>query len=129
MFTTPEEVMAKTPFTGVTTAEVAQAQLICEIYAGKTEGQVSAAKDKALMARAVIAQTVYMRENSDVSFTQIKVSAQTNGDGGHSYRDDYSPFVAPLAVMAMNHCTWFNSRSVKIGRMFQGRSPVRWDRD
>lgn len=129
MFVTPEEVMANTPYTGITAGDVKMAQLICEIYAGKTESQVSAAKDKSLMSRAVIAQTVYMKENPDVAFQQIKIGAQTNGDGGHSFRDDYSPFVAPLAAMAINHCTWFNSRSVKIGKMFQRHTPERWDRD
>lgn len=132
MYTTPEEVMNVTPYTDVTMAEVRQAQFIIEIFTGRVESEVDRGRDKSLLARATMAQCVYMRDNPDITFQQIKVSAISRGDGGESFRDDYSPFVAPLAAMACAGLSWLNSRSIRVGRATQlsGMSPrERWVRD
>jgi hypothetical protein len=119
MYTTPDEVMAVTPYTDVTLPEVQQAQFVIEVYSGRTEGEIVNARDKAMLGRAVIAQTVYMRENPTVTFEQLAANTITRGDGMTVFditKD--SPFIAPLAVMACKHLSWKKSRSVTIGKTF-----------
>jgi hypothetical protein len=119
MYTTPDEVMAVTPYTDVTLAEVHQAQFVIEIYSGRMESEVDGARDKGMLARAVIAQTVYMRENPDVTFEQIAANTVSRGDGMTVFditKD--SPFIAPLAYLACKHLSWKKSHSVTIGKTF-----------
>lgn len=121
MYITPEEVMRVTPYEDVTIAQVQMAQFIMEAFTGRLESEVDSPRDKALLARAVAFQTVYMRENPDISFNQMKVGSQNRGDSSLTFRDEYSPFVAPMAAMACNHLTWWNSRSIRVGQTFQHR--------
>lgn len=119
MFTTPQEVMTVTPYTEVTTAQVLAAQFVIEIFVGRVENEINAARDKEILARAVIAQTVYMRDNPDVTFEQIAATSISRGDGQTVFGSDgAAPFIAPLAVLAVRNLSWKQSRSVKIGRMF-----------
>jgi hypothetical protein len=129
MYTTPTEVMAVTPYGDVTMAEVLQAQFVIEIYTGRLEGEVDGARDKGLLARAVIAQTVYMRENPTITFEQISAGTIQTGGDMTVFRDVDSPFVAPLAVMACKHLSWKNSRSVRTGRIWQRVTRLDWSRD
>jgi hypothetical protein len=119
MYTTPDEVMAVTPYTNVAITEVRQAQFVIEVYTGRTEAEISSARDKGLLARAVIAQCVYMRENPNVTFEQVGVNTVSRGDGMTVFditKD--SPFIAPLAVMACKHLSWNKSHSVTVGKTF-----------
>lgn len=133
MFITPTEVMAYTPYEDVTMEQVRQAQFIIELYVGRTEPEVDTPRDKALLARATAAQTVYMRDNPDIVFNQIK--AQTVSQGGQMTVFDAkqdAPFIAPLAEIACRGLSWKNSRSIKVGATWQGGglSPrERWVRD
>lgn len=117
MYTTPDEVMAVTPYTDVTMAQVLQAQFVVEVYTGRMESEIVDARDKGMLTRAVIAQTVYMRDNPDVTFEQIAATSISRGDGMTVFTDaGIAPFVAPLAVLACKHLTWKKSRSIKIGK-------------
>lgn len=117
MFTTPDEIMAVTPYTDVTVLQVAQAQFVIEIYSGRMESEVDGGRDKELLARAVAAQTIYMRDNPEVTFQQIAANTISRGDGMTVFgADGISPFIAPLAVMACKHLSWKKSRSFKIGK-------------
>jgi hypothetical protein len=129
MYTTPDEVMVVTPYEDVTIAEVLQAQFVIEIYTGRLEGEVDGARDKGLLARATIAQTVYMRENPTITFEQIAAGTIQTGGDMTVFRDSESPFVAPLAVMACKHLSWKNSRSVRVGRIWQKVTTLDWSRD
>lgn len=129
MYTTPDEVMAVTPYTDVTADEVIQAQFVIEVYTGRVEGEVDGSRDKSLLARATIAQTVYMRENPEITFEQISASTIQTGGEMTVFRDGDSPFVAPLAVMACKHLTWKNSRSIKVGATWQEPGQPEWSRD
>lgn len=109
--------MAVTPYTDVTMTQVMQAQFVIEIYTGRIESEINDSRDKEMLARAVIAQCVYMRDNPDVTFEQIAAASITRGDGMTSFvADGVSPFLAPLAVMACKHLSWKKSRSYKIGK-------------
>lgn len=117
MFVTPDEVMEVTPYTDVTMAEVRMAQFVVEIHAGHMESEVDNSRDKGLLARAVTAQVVYMRDNPEITFEQIQ--ATYIGSGGNQTSFDSkgdSPFIAPLAVMACRHLSWKQSRSIKVGK-------------
>lgn len=114
MYTTPQDVMSTTPHTDVTMAEVRMAQFVIEIYTGRVESEINNARDKGLLARATVAQCVYMRDNPTVTFEQVAAASMSRGDGQTTFRDD-APFIAPLAIMACKHLSWKNSRSVKVG--------------
>lgn len=117
MYTTPDEVMASTPYTDVTIAQVKQAQFVVEVYTGRMESEVDGARDKGMLARATIAQTIYMRDNPDVTFEQIAANTISRGDGMTVFdMTKDSPFIAPLAVMACKHLSWKKSRSITIGK-------------
>lgn len=133
MFVTPQEVMAATPYKDVTIEQVRQAQFVIELYIGRTESDVTSARDKMLLSRATAAQTVYMRDNPDITFNQIKATSISQGGQMTVFSNDgESPFIAPLAVLACKGLSWKGSRSVRIGAI-QQRSPVSprelWVRD
>lgn len=121
--------MEVTPYADVTNAEVNMAQFVIEIYTGRIEGEVDGARDKALLARAVTAQTVYMRENPAMTYEQISAGTIQAGGEMTVFRDGDSPFIAPLAVMACKHLSWKNSRSIRVGRIFQRVAGRDWSRD
>lgn len=110
--------MAATGYTSVTMTQVLQAQFVIEVYTGRMESEINSAHDKGLLARAVIAQCVYMRSNPEVTFEQIAAASIVRGDGSTMFRpgDNASPFVAPLAVMACARLSWKQSRSVTVGK-------------
>lgn len=128
MFTTPAEVMAQTPYTNVTLPQIHQAQYIIEMYVGRTESEVDSPRDKAILARATAAQTVYMRDNPDMIFNQIDAKTITQ-NGQMTVFGDESPFIAPLAKLACKKLSWRGSRSIKTGRWQQFQSRVEWVRD
>lgn len=122
--------MEVTPYTDVTNTEVNMAQFVIEVYTGRVEGEVDGARDKAMLARAVTAQTVYMRENPAITFEQVGATSMSRGEVSTSFDIELdSPFIAPLAVMACRHLSWRNSRSVKIGRIFQKATGIDWSHD
>jgi hypothetical protein len=126
MYTTPIEVMAVTPYTNVTLAQVLQAQFVVEVYTGRTEAEVDGARDKEMLARATAAQVVYMRENPEVTFEQIAAASISRGDGQTTFRPDgVSPFIAPLAVMACAHLSWKKSRSITLGKTVSAADRMR----
>lgn len=130
MFISPEEVMAQTPYTGITMEHVKQAQFVVEIYVGRIEAEVDGARDKSILARATAAQAVYMMDNPDITFNQIK--ATTISQGGRMTvfgNGDDTPFIAPLAVIACKKLSWKQSRSVRTGRWRQAPTRTEWVRD
>lgn len=131
MFVTPEEVMEVTPYTDVTVPQVRQAQFVIETFLGKTETEIDDPSDVARIRRAVIYQTVYMRDNPDITFNQIAVSSISRGDGLTVFRagDFASPFVAPLALMSLHGLSWRRTRSIKIGRLHAEAPRIDWRRD
>lgn len=131
MFTTPEEVMTYTPYEDVTIKEVMQAQFVIEIWINRVEGEIEQPRDKELLGRAVIAQTVYMRENPSITFEQVAASSISRGDAFTTFKagDFSAPFIAPLAVMACRSLSWNQSRSVHFGRIWQKRNKLDWRRD
>lgn len=121
MFITPEEVMEVTPYTDVTLSDVRQAQYVVELYVGRTESEVDSPRDKAMLARATAAQAIYMKDNPDITFNQMKATTISQGGRMTTFVGDDSPFIAPLAVLACKKLSWKKSRSVRVGSMFQRR--------
>lgn len=129
MFITPEEVMDVTPYDNVTIDHVRQAQYVIETYVGRTEAEVDSPKDKSILARATAAQAVYMMENPEITFNQIRATTISQGGRMTTFVGDESPFIAPLAVLACKKLSWKKSRSVRVGAMWQRNtiSPLeRW---
>lgn len=130
MFIMPQEVMDLTPYTDVTIEEVKQAQFVIEIFVGRTESEVDGARDKSILARAVAAQTVYMRENKEVVFEQAEVTMINQGGQLVMFdKNSNAPFIAPLAIRACKKLSWFGSRSVSVSRWHQPYGRVEWVRD
>lgn len=132
MFTTNQDVMDATGYADVTPAQVKQAQFVIETYIGRDESMVDGARDKSILSRAVIAQTVYMRNNPEISFEQIAASTIQAGGELTTFKagDWTAPFIAPLAVMACRGLSWAGSKSVSVGKAIQNNGPrYDWSRD
>lgn len=129
MFITPQEVMANFPYTGVNMAHVKQAQFVIEMYVGRVESEIDTARDKAILARATGAQAVYMMDNPDITFNQINAAMVSSGGQMTQFRDNVSPFIAPLAVLACKKLSWKGSRSVRTGQWHQRPNRIEWVRD
>lgn len=132
MFITPQEVMEVTPYEGITLEQVRQAQYVIELYVGHIEAEIDSPRDKALLARATAAQTVYMMDNPDITFNQVKASTISQGGRMTTFVGDDAPFIAPLAVLACKGLSWKKTRSVSVGSIWQhnGISPREmWVRD
>lgn len=122
MFVTAQEVMDVTPYDNVTLDQVRQAQYVIELYVGHVESEIDSPRDRAMLARAVVAQTVYMRDNPDITFNQIKASTISQGGRMTTFVGDDAPFIAPLAVLACKGLSWKKTRSVSVGAMWQHQS-------
>lgn len=131
MLATKEKVMAVTPYDDITNQQVQMAQFIIELFVGRSESEVDSARDRARMSEAVIAQTVYMRNNPQISFEQVAASSIGSGDSAIAFKggDFTSPWIAPLAVIATDHLSWRKARSVHTGRLNQRSRQIPWDRD
>lgn len=121
--------MEVTPYDDVTNTEVNMAQFVIEIYTGRVEGEVDGARDKALLARATVAQCVYMRENPALTYEQIAAGTIQSGGEMTVFNNPDAPFIAPLAIIACRHLSWKNSRSVRVGRIWQKLTKPDWSRD
>lgn len=119
MFITPEEVMEITPYEGITLEQVRQAQFVIELYVGHSEAEITSPRDKALLSSAVAAQTVYMMDNPDITFNQIKATTVSQGGRMTTFAGDEAPFIAPLAVLACKGLSWKKTRSVRVGSIWQ----------
>jgi hypothetical protein len=128
MFVTSQEVMDVTPYSGITNEDVRQAQFVIELYIGREEADITDPRDFTKIRRAVIAQTVYMKDNKDITFNQISVSSISRGDGMTVFRsgDFTAPFIAPLALMSLAGLSWRRSRSVAVSKIQHDRQPRDW---
>lgn len=127
MFCTQEEVEEMTGYE-VSGLEVIRAQTIIESFMGKTEGDVSNPHDRVILARATAYQAAYMQENYDAVFKQVPLSQLTSNGSVMTFKagDNTSPFIAPLAVIAMTNLSWRKSRTVKTGRIIPRRQIRDW---
>lgn len=130
MLCTEEDVKEMTDYE-VSGIEVLRAQTVIEAYMGKLEGDVSNPRDRAILAKAVAYQAAYMKDNYDTVFQQVALRQVTSNGGIMTFRagDDTSPFIAPMAVIAMKNLSWKKSRSIRVGRMFPRRGRIDWRRD
>lgn len=133
MFVTPERVTRITGYEGITLKDIAIAQTMLEAYIGRMEARVTDADDKEIMAVATAYQAVYVKMDSIRVFELAKVDQIVQDSNMIRYKtgDEDSPFIAPLAVMAMRNLTWRRSTSVKIGRGMNARPwpEYDWKRD
>lgn len=131
MFVTPEEVMEVTPYVGITLENIKQAQFIIETFVGRSEAEITDPGDIRKIRRAVIYQTVYMRDNPNITFTQISVASVSRGDGLTVFRsgDFASPYIAPMALMSLGALSWRRSRTIKVGRLNYERRAPKWRED
>jgi hypothetical protein len=115
MFTSVENTRALTGY-DVTLDLVNQAQGIIESYLGKTEAEIESPDDLTIIGRATAYQAAYMKVNSVTVYEQIAVRSIAQADGGVVVdRDMISPWIAPLAFIALKAVSWKGSRSIKTG--------------
>jgi hypothetical protein len=96
-----------------------RAQSIIEIFVGKVEASIEDGNDLQLLAKATAYQAAYMQENESIIYEQVALRSSGQGESIVSFADMTSPFIAPLAVMALNSLSFKRSRSVQTGKMFQ----------
>ena len=114
----------------VTLPLILRAQAIIEMFVGKDEIDVEHPSDFLLLDKMVSYQTAYMLENEDIVFKQAALTSQGQTDALINFnRDMFSPFIAPLAVMASAGLSFNKSRSYKTGSIFQKLRSTDWKRD
>lgn len=131
MFVTAERVHQLTRFE-VDLADIHIAQGVIETYIGRNEATVTDADDLAALERATAYQAAYMKNDDNNVFEQASVLSLTQDNASVDYRanDWTSPFVAPLAVMALRHLSWKKSRSIHTGGTeLKRRRFLDWKRD
>lgn len=132
MFSTVDLVQSLTGYT-VTLEKITQAQAIIESYVGRSEMDINYPADRAIMEKAVSYQAAYLAVNSETVYEQVGVKQVSQSDGmiTVAYEND-APFIAPLAHMATRRLSWRNTRSVKVGPVFDVPATSyadRWARD
>jgi len=114
----------------VTLPLILRAQAIIEMFVGKDEIDVEHPSDFLLLDKMVSYQTVYMLENEEIIFKQAALTSQGQTDALINFnRDMFSPFMAPLAVMASAGLSFNKSRSYRTGSIFQKSKYRDWKRD
>ena len=114
----------------VTLPLILRAQAIIEMFVGKDEIDVEHPSDFLLLDKMVSYQTAYMLENEDIVFKQAALTSQGQTDALINFnRDMFSPFIAPLAVMAAAGLSFNKSRSYKTGSIFQKLKSTDWKKD
>ena len=132
MFVTPERVNRITGYENITLQDIAIAQSMLEANCGRTEARINDGDDKEIMAKATAYQTVYLKADPLKVFEQARVDQIQQDSAAVSYKPgDYdSPFIAPLAIMAMRNLSWKRSRGVRFGRGHNfGRGTYDWKKD
>lgn len=127
MFVTVEGVKELTGY-DVDLATIHMAQAIMESYVGRVEAEVNGANDLALLQKATAYQAAYINTNREMLFEQAAVSQIGQFGQVISFRDNDSPFIAPLAAIACRRLSWKRIRSIKTGSIFY-RTPAvdsRW---
>lgn len=106
---------------------IKRAQAIVESYIGKDEIDIEHPSDLLVLDKMTSYQSAYMLENEDVVFKQIAANSVGNGDSLQNYDTSmYSPFMAPLAVLAAKGLSFNKPRSVRTGKIFQSSPFTPW---
>ena len=111
MYTTVDEVQDITA-TEVTQAHVQLSHYIMEMYTGRPESRVEDSDDLYLLKLATAYQAAYVRQNTEIVFEQIPFETLQLDKYRIKMKENETPFIAPLAVMACERLSWFRSRSV-----------------
>lgn len=117
MLVSVDEVADISPY-NVSTEDIGYAQSIIETYVGRTEADVEDVRDRAMLARAVAYQTIYMQKNPTITFEQMAVRSLATGGTAYVFQngDDTAPWIAPIAKLACKRLSWVRTRSVRTGR-------------
>jgi hypothetical protein len=68
-----------------------------------------------------------MLENEDLVFKQIAASSITSGGSIQNFDTKMnSPYIAPLAALAVKGLTWKKAKSVATGKIFQFPKITKW---
>jgi hypothetical protein len=106
---------------------IKRAQAIVEIYIGRDEIDVLDPADLLLLDKITAYQSAYMIENEEIVFKQIALESAGNGTTLQNYDNNmFSPFIAPLVVLASKGLTWKRSKSFRTGRIFQFPARIDW---
>lgn len=130
MYCTTRDVERITGYT-VTNEQIIKAQAIVETFTGRGESDVDAVRDIGILRRATAFQAAYMKDNTDMIYEQISAAVIGQNDSITTFKsgDEVSPWLAPLAVLALKHLSWKKSRSVHTGAMGGRYALVPWERD
>jgi hypothetical protein len=130
MFCTTRDVKKFTNY-DVTAEQLGRAQGILEVYIGRLEIEITDMRDKALLGRALAYQAAYMVNDTEKIFEQVALAQVGVGDSISQFKagDFTSPWIAPLTVLTCDKLSWFRSRSVHTGKVFQKKARIPWERD
>lgn len=129
MFTTPEQVKRLTKY-DVTLEDIYLAQGIIESVMGRVEARIDDADDLERLARATAYQAVYIKSDPNNVFEQANMRSISQDTATNTFNTEKdSPFVAPMAEIAMRSLSWKRSRSITVGSLagkFRGRDWKRY---
>ena len=113
---TAKDVLEITGYTA-DSKDIALAQAIVEVFAGKPMASVENVVDLEWMKRAIAWQVAYMSEDPQAVYEQANISTiQQNGIYINLGTKHYQ--IAPLAERAIRLLTWVRSRSIKTRPMY-----------
>jgi len=108
---------------------VSRAHNLIEIFIGKPEIDIENVNDLMILDKMTAYQAAYMLDNEDIIYKQIASLSVGTGDSNQNYDTKmFSPFIAPLAVLASKGLTFKRSRSLKTGKIFQLQPFMDWTR-
>lgn len=103
----------------VTTAEVAQAQFIVELFSDVTEDSTISTKNLRMLKMAVAYQAAFVTDHPDL-FTHVDVSTMLQDGVQFTQGHENAMVLAPLARRAINRLSWRRNRSIKIRKPRRG---------
>lgn len=118
MFITKEQVKVMTG-ADVDNTMLAQAQTMIEAYVGKIEAEVDDAGDFERLARATAFQAAYIGASGNLLLEQAAVKSIVANESTTVFDlDMLAPYMAPFAVITCRRLSWFGSRSISVGAVF-----------
>jgi len=127
MYVTKEQIKERTGYEILGTT-LGLAQMMVEAWSGRDEAEVEDAGDRAILAKAVTFQAIYIKDSPEtVEQAGIRTIA-SNGSTISFDLDNMAPHMSPWAVRVCKTLSWRGTRSVKVGKMLSaGRA--NWEQE
>lgn len=130
MFTT-KEAIKETTGVDIAPETLPIAQMMIEAWIGKGDSEVTEGSDRAILARALTFQSLYIDGMHLDMVTQAAAKRTTLGESTTEWVVDlFAPYMSPWAVITCKRLSWMSTRSVHTGPVLdRTRYQREWERD